>query len=167
MFDLKPISRSAIPAALSKAERYRLLNEPAQAESICQDVLAVDPQDQQALVMLLLALTDQFSDLTRASMVGEALATVERLRTEYERAYYTGLVFERRARAQLPRGGPASGLALDWFEEAMRWFERAETARPVDNDDAVLRWNACARTLRRHKHLLRRSEDRDTAPTLE
>ena len=167
MFDLKPISKNAIPAALSKAERYRLLNEPAQAESICEDVLAVDPQDQQALVMLLLALSDQFSDLTRASTSGKAMATAGRLRSEYERAYYSGLVFERRARAQLQRGGPASLLALDWFEEAMRWFERAEAARPADNDDAVLRWNACVRTLRQQKHLLRRSEERDMTPTLE
>jgi len=167
MFDLKPVAMSAIPAALSKAERYRLLNEPAQAESICEDVLAVDPRNHQALVMLLLALTDQFSDAKRSTVVAEAVATAERLPTEYERAYYHGLVLERRARAQFQRSGPASSRALDWFEEAMRLFERAETVRPADNDDAVLRWNACARTLRRHKHLLRRSEERDTAPTLE
>jgi hypothetical protein len=34
-FDLKPISIASIPRALEKAERYRLLNEPEQAESIC------------------------------------------------------------------------------------------------------------------------------------
>src|SRR6266496_5947017 len=32
---LKPISRAAIPRALERAERYRLLSEPEQAESIC------------------------------------------------------------------------------------------------------------------------------------
>ena len=45
-FTLKPISPEAIPEALQKAERYRLLNEPAQAESLCQDVLAVEPNNQ-------------------------------------------------------------------------------------------------------------------------
>src|ERR1700722_16262182 len=60
MNDFKPISPDAVPLALEKAERYRLLNEPAQAESICLDVLAVDPDNQRALVMLLLALSDQF-----------------------------------------------------------------------------------------------------------
>jgi hypothetical protein len=29
----------------------------------------------------------------------------------------------------------------------MSFFERAEAVRPADNDDAVLRWNACARLL--------------------
>jgi len=42
MFDLKPLSKNAIPAALAKAERYRLLNEPMQAASICEDVLRVE-----------------------------------------------------------------------------------------------------------------------------
>jgi hypothetical protein len=60
-FDLKPISREGVPAALRKAERYRLINDPSSAESICRDVLTVDPGNQQALVTLLLAITDQFA----------------------------------------------------------------------------------------------------------
>ena len=60
MFELKPLSREAVPAALEKAMRYRLLNEPGEAESICHDVLHVDPGNQQAIVTLLLALTDRF-----------------------------------------------------------------------------------------------------------
>ena len=60
MFELKHIGPEAIPAALDKAERYRLLNQPDAAESICEDVLAVDPDNQPALITLLLALTDQF-----------------------------------------------------------------------------------------------------------
>ena len=55
MFELKRLSEEAIPAALEKATRYRLLNEPAEAESICHDVLQIDPENQQALVVLLLA----------------------------------------------------------------------------------------------------------------
>ena len=43
MFELKPLSQKPLPAALAKAERYRLLNEPSEAESICQDILAVEP----------------------------------------------------------------------------------------------------------------------------
>ena len=39
MFELERISIDAVPAALEKAERYRLLNEPLMAESICLDVL--------------------------------------------------------------------------------------------------------------------------------
>ena len=58
--ELKTIARDGIPHALEKAERYRLLNDPAQAESICRDVLAVDADNQDALRALILALTDQF-----------------------------------------------------------------------------------------------------------
>ena len=60
MFELKRLSDDAIPAALEKALRYRLLNDPAEAESICHDVLHIDPENQQALVVLLLAVTDRF-----------------------------------------------------------------------------------------------------------
>src|SRR6186997_1673006 len=38
VFELKPLSASAIPSALAKAERYRLINEPEQSESICEDI---------------------------------------------------------------------------------------------------------------------------------
>ena len=56
MFEPKPISRDAIPAALAKAERYRLLNEPGEAESICLDILQIEPANQEAIVTLLLHL---------------------------------------------------------------------------------------------------------------
>ncbi len=57
MFQLKLISKDTIPRALAKAERYRLLNEPQEAESICLDILCVEPDHHEALVMLLLAIT--------------------------------------------------------------------------------------------------------------
>lgn len=153
MFALKPLSNEAIPTALAKAERYRLLNEPEQAESICEDVLAADPANRDAIVMLLLAVTDQFPH-HEGALVARANALVERLDGDYERAYYAGLVAERRARALLTRGGPGSTLtAGDWLRDAMRCFERAEAVRPAGNDDARLRWNACVRLTRRHPHL--------------
>ena len=46
MFQPKPISKDVIPSALAKAERYRLLNEPGEAESICLDVLQIEPDNQ-------------------------------------------------------------------------------------------------------------------------
>ena len=49
--------------------------------------------------MLLLALTDQFdADTTRVS---DAWKTLDGLTTEYERAYYSGIIHERRAKASL------------------------------------------------------------------
>ena len=123
MVDLKTLSREAIARALEKAERYRLLNEPVEAESICLDVLRLEPDNQQALTALLLALTDQF-DEDAPDAVSQALELVPRFKEEYARAYYAGIVAERRAKARLSQGGPASGhVAHDFLREAMVLFD--------------------------------------------
>jgi hypothetical protein len=158
MFKLKTLSPEAVPRALAKAERYRLLNEPGEAESICLDVLAIDPTNEEVIAMLLLAITDQFD--AHATRVSEAWKTVERLKDGYHRAYYTGIIHERRAKALLrhvtPRGGPR---AYEWLREAMTCYEKAEELRPPDNDDALLRWNACARLIMSDHHLAPTSEE--------
>lgn len=154
VFELKTLSKEAVPRTLAKAERYRLLNEPGEAESICRDALAVDPGNQDALVMLLLALTDQFGDAAAAA-VTEAWACAHQIRNEYDRAYYSGIIHERRANAQLRRAAPNGGpRAYEWLREAMSWYERAEAIRPPGNDDALLRWNTCARLIMRDHRLV-------------
>ncbi len=156
-FNLKPISREAIAEALQKAERYRLLNEPTQAESICQDVLAVDHTNQQALIMLLLALTDQFGHGVTAARARDVL---RRISGDYEQAYYGGIISERIAHSQLRQASPNSAFtAYDAFRKAMELYERAEELRPPGNDDAILRWNTCARMLMRNQNLRPRPED--------
>lgn len=145
MLELKRLSPEAIPAALAKAERYRLLNEPAAAESICLDILAVQPDHQDAIVTMLLALTDQFRDEGAGRSLARAQELVPRLRDEYARLYYGAIICERRARAYLANG--ATALARDWLDEALRGFDRAQALRPPGNDDAILRWNACVRAL--------------------
>jgi len=153
MFELKRLSEKALPRALEKAERYRLLNEPGEAESICLDILAVDSDNQQALIMLLLALTDQFEE-GLADAFTRARELLPQLHGEYERLYYMGIICERRAKAQLRLRGPGSGhSAYESFREAMAWYEKAEAACPPGNDDAVLRWNTCVRILSRHRDL--------------
>jgi len=148
--EYKSISRDAIPAALDKAERYRLLNEPAQAESICHDILAVDPDNQQALIALLLSLTDQFP-ADPAECFAQAKAIVPKLRGEYERHYYRGLIYERRGHAAALQNHPGSATAAyEWLREAMDLFEQAEAVRPQGNDDAILRWNSCLRLIERY-----------------
>ena len=167
MYQLKPLSRDAIQPALARAERYRLLNEPIEAESICRDVLEVDPNHQQALVMLLLALTDQFGDHASGA-AQEADEVLRRLGNDYERAYYSGIVRERRAKALLDRGGPGSASSVyEWLREAMSWYERAEALRPAGNDEAILRWNTCARILMRHPQLEQAGEERPEPQLLE
>ncbi len=150
MPDFKPISRDAIPLALDKAERYRLLNEPAQAESICLDVLAVEPENQQALVMLLLALTDQFRT-GPADCFHQAEAVIPKLQGEYERLYYRGILWERRGYAHALQGAPGSApTAYGWLRRAMDFYEQAERLSPPGNDDAILRWNSCLRLCDRY-----------------
>ncbi|HZQ90443.1 MAG TPA: hypothetical protein VFA60_01470 [Terriglobales bacterium] len=144
-YTLKTISAEGIAEAKSKAELYRLLNEPEEAESICYDVLAVDPEDQQALRLLGLAITDQFKgDLS--DRYAEVESVFGRLRDPYERLYYRGILSERRAKAQLNAGRPPYGL-LTVLEEALRCYEEAERIRPRGNDDAILRWNRCVRLI--------------------
>ena len=160
---LKPITAAGVSAALQKAERYRLLNDSSAAESICLDILQVEPDNQQALIALLLSITDQFSD-ELADGVRRAREVLPRLKDEYKRAYYAGIISERRAKAQLHRGSLGSAeVAAEWFHDAMRWYEQAEAIRPAGNDEAILRWNTCVRMLSRHE---RAETPRDYEPAL-
>lgn len=156
--ELKAPHKEAIPAALAKAERYRLLHEPWQSESICQDVLRIDPDNQEALIMLVLALTDQFD---RGVRTDDANQLIPHLRDEYDRAYYSGLISERRAYCLLHQSRHGSSSTIyEWLMEAMTWYERAEAIRPPQNDDALLRWNTCARVLMRNPQLKPAPEER-------
>src|SRR5207248_9231422 len=104
---------------------------PGAAESIYLDVLQIDPDNEQALVGLLLSLTDQF-DHGLPESVSRAREVLPRLRDEYERAYYAGIICERRARAQLRQARPGSGsVAYESFRE--RWAgpgRPSRSARP-------------------------------------
>ena len=164
MFELKSLGPDSIGAALQKVERYRLLNEPAEAESICLDGLRIDPGNQQALVMLLLALTDQF-DRGSAAGVNQAREILPALTSEYERAYYAGIISERRAKALVSQGTPGSAsVAYESLRDAMAHYERAERIRPPHDESAVLRWNTCARLIMRSQHLVPGSEERIDLP---
>lgn len=156
--ELKPIARDAIPRALQKAERYRLLNQPLAAESICEDVLAVEPHNQEALVSLLLSLSDQFTG-SPAEAYRRAHDLLREIKDEYQREYYRGILAERRAHAELEHGAHGSGAnAYEWLREAMEAYERAEHLEPEDSDDATLRWNTCARLLNTRREISPRAE---------
>jgi hypothetical protein len=167
MIELKPLSKEAVPRALERAERYRLLNEPAAAESICLDILAVDPGNQQALIALLLARTEQFEE-ERAEGLAQAREVLKQFKDEYSRAYYAGIICERKGKAQLRQGGPGAAIrAAENMREAMKWYEKAEGLRPSGNDDPLLRWNACARILMRHPELEIEAVEEAFEPPLE
>jgi tetratricopeptide (TPR) repeat protein len=150
MFKLKTISADAIPDALEKARCFRFLGEPLEAESICRDVLAADPDNGPARALLLLALTDQFDHRMGAAWL-EAQEIIERMNDAYSKAYYTGILYESRAKTYLNRGRPGSGrLAYESFKAAMEAYETAENTRVSGDADAALRWNTCARAILRN-----------------
>ncbi len=144
MHKLKKISFDAIPRAISKAERYRLLNEPRAAESICRDVLAAATNHDQALRILLLALTDQFRGVNVRP--DEARELVALLGDEYSKHYYEGVILERWAKALLDAGYHGHTV-YDKFTEALASYERAVPLADAGNEDAILRWNTCVRII--------------------
>lgn len=155
MIPLKPLSAAAIPRALEKAERYRLIGQPWAAESICLDILAAEPGHQDALRMLLLACTDQFRGEQAGQAQERARDALARLDGVYARAYYRGMIAERLAMARLGRPVPGAGfMAYELLQEAMAAYDEAAAARPAGNDDALLRWNTCARLLNESPHLV-------------
>ncbi len=150
MSELKRISPAGVEAALAKAERYRLLNEGWAAESICLDVLEVDPSNEAALIQLALARSDQFGDEV-SSDYERAREPLERVTDPYRKAYYGGILCERRARVKLRSKVAGRGdMAWDWLHRAMALYEEAEKLRAPGHDEALLRWNTCVRLIERH-----------------
>ncbi len=148
--ELKSLHKNAVAAAFEKANHYRLLNDPENAESICLDILHVEPDHQEAIVTLILAISDQFAGGSKR--IKEAQSYVGRLVDEFQKAYYAGLICERAARAVLKKGTPRSNsTAFAWLKEAMDYYETAEALSSDQNDDGILRWNSCARTIQKHK----------------
>ena len=146
-FKLRSIAKSAIPRALQRADRYRLLNEPRCAESICLDVLVIDPENRVALRTLLLSLTDQFTSGGAARQMEHAKQILPKL-DAYEQKYYAGIISERFARYQLHLGHPgANSAAYAYLREAMQLYDEANELAADGNDEAVLRYNTCVRTI--------------------
>ncbi len=152
MYQLKSISKAGIPDALQKAERYRLLNQPRMAESICLDILEVEPDNHGAVVTMLLAITDQFGRNDTAARATKARQLLPLIGNEYEQHYFSGIISERQGSAILNAGKTLSyQTAYEWLAEAMQHYEKAEAIRPSGNDDAILRWNTCARRIMSHQ----------------
>lgn len=151
MVDLKTIKPEAVSSALEMAKGYRLHNEPDEAESICLDILAVDSDNQDALITMLLAVTDKFAEGSLQPNFEKAREIVARLSSAYCKSYYTGIIFEARAKYHLKLGAPRSGnVAHAWFVKAMAAYGEALAGCDPDNQDAVLRWNSCARFINNH-----------------
>ena len=160
MIEIKSLNKDGIPRALVMAKQYRLLNEPDEAESICLDILAAEPDHQEALATLLLALTDKFYERGLNPAFEQAREIVDRLGDSFCKSYYRGIIYERRAKYHLRQGGPDSGTVChDWLVKALGCFEEAMTSCDPDNQDTVLRWNSCARLINNHPDIKEGSPD--------
>ncbi len=158
-FELKPLSKEGLGSALEKAGKYRLLNEPMLAESICLDILSVDPDNEPATIELLLALTDQFSPgSTRTAK--RALELAKSFSSEYLQHYYSGIIHERQGTVALKSNVPGCEFdAYEWYVEAMELYEKSEAVMPSGKEDPLLRWNTCARIINDHNLVPRPPDD--------
>ncbi len=148
MFDLKPLSKEAIPKAIDRAKQYRQLNQPWHAESICRDVYAVDPDHQQNLIILFLAITDQFVNEKNGKSMQDAEEIIDKLRDEYQRDYAHGIVYERQASSAIRRGGPrANYIAYYHILRALEYYEKSAKSHPDKNEESILRYNTCVRMI--------------------
>ena len=147
---LRDIHKDAIVSALAKAKQYRSLLEPESAASICLDILKIDPEHQEATIIYILSLTDQLHQAENQSQIKSIQTAINKLDSEYERLYYTGIINERRARFLLHQPMSRS-FAYGYFEEAIEAFDKAEKLSKDDNSDAILRHNSCVRTILKEK----------------
>ena len=159
MYALKPLAQKNLDAAVALAKHYRDLNQPDEAESICRDVLDVAPTNEDAWRTLGLALTDRFP-AAYMTLFDDAVKAFEKLSSDYERMYYTGIAWERYAKAQLTAGRAHN--AMHAFEEALERFEAAESAAQgtarADDASPILHYNHCVRALLTHPELVRVSQ---------
>jgi len=148
MVELKRLKPEAVPHAIVRAKQYRLLNEPNEAESICLDILEAIPGHQDALITLLLSLTDKFADSGLLPSFDQAKDIIAKLDDSHCKSYYAGIIYERRGKYHLKQGGPGAGsVAYEWLCKAMESYGEAMDRCDPDNQDTVLRWNSCARII--------------------
>ena len=161
MFTLKTLNMESIASALQKAEWYRMRNEHREAESICLDILQTEPGNQEASIMLLLAYTDNFKTALYPAF-DNAVKVLETLGDAYSKAYYRGIIYERRAKIFLDRQRPVSDdMVRYWLKKAMAEYERALEIEINGSPDAALRWNTCARILNENPALEPAEENRE------
>lgn len=163
--DLHDIHPDSIELALDMARQYRSLHEPEIAESICLDILHIEPENQKALVLYILALSDQLHHAGKKTQVQSIEQAIQKLQSRYQQYYYTGLLHERRARFMLTQS-MARVFAYDYFIEALQFYQKAEKIRPEHNDESILRWNSCIRTIEKEK-LKPRPDNKDARLDME
>lgn len=144
--DLKILETGEIDAALAAAEACWSRSEVEVAQSICQDILEADPDHPTALELLFLSRVALLSKGLPKG-VERAQELIPRFGSEFDRAFFSGVLRETQARYLLERRGRHSSfVAYSWFRHAMDDFDEASTKDP-NRPEPRLHWNACLRTL--------------------
>ena len=152
------IDKNSIENVLERAKQYRSLLQPEMAISICLDIFAVDKNNQDTLVMFILALTDQLGQSESKIHHKKITDSIKRLDSDFLRHYYTGIFLERQARSLLNHSMSRS-FAYSAFKEAIAEFEIAEKMAPEHCADPILRYNSCVRTIKKENLLPRQEYD--------
>ena len=142
------IDKNSIEDVLERAKQYRSLLQPEVAISICLDIFAVDKDNQNALVIYILALTDQLVQSESKIHHKKITESIKKLDSEFLRHYYSGIFLERQARGLLINSMSRS-FAYEAFIEAIEEFEIAEKMAPKHCADPILRYNSCLRTIKK------------------
>ena len=142
------IDKDSIEDVLERAKQYRSLLQPDMAISICLDIFAVDEKNQEALIIYILALTDQLSQSESKVHHKKITDSIQKLDSKFLQHYYSGIFLERQARSLLKHSMSRS-FAYDAFIEAISEFEIAEKMAPPHCADPVLRYNSCVRTIKK------------------
>lgn len=141
----QPIPKGNVQKAMERAEHYRLLNEPEQAESICRDIVSVDPENEKAWIHLLLSLSDQFPK-DKEDARKEATEALVHIKSDFLNHYYQGIIHERWGRANM-KFGHGHQAVMSWISKAMQSYQKAIELAPADDPDPTLRWNTCVRLM--------------------
>ena len=154
------IDKNAINATLDKAKQYRSLLEPELTISICLDIFAIDENNQEALVIYILAMTDLYTHTNAKVPEQKITNAIQQLNSEFHRLYYQGIALERKARS-LMKNTMSRSFAYNLLIEAITLYEDAQKISLEKCDDSILRYNACVRTIK-NEHLSPR-QDMDDA----
>ena len=101
------------------------------------DILAVEPENQEALRELIGAIAQQVGSGVGGD-VSETARLIGELKSEFDRAYYSGIVQERRAKELLAHGTLGVGPAVyDLLVKAMDHYESAQAVSAPGNDSAI------------------------------
>ncbi len=152
------IDKDSIEDVLERAKQYRSLLQPDMTISICMDIFAVDKNNQEALVIYILALTDQLSQSESKVHQKKITDSIKRLDSKFLQHYYSGIFFERQARSLLKHSMSRS-FAYEAFIEAIAEFEIAEKMAPEHCADPILRYNSCIRTIKKENLQTRQEFD--------